>query len=932
MFDFSSPLFLILLVAIPFLIYPQLRTNVVSSKWRKRITLLLRCIALFLVILSLANLHRTKKEQRLAVLFLLDISDSIAPSQQVEAINQINNAIAKMKSTDQFGVISFSKEPSVIINMGTVREQPSLPVLLPETTIEKDSTDILTTLKRSLELLPEEYHRRIVLFSDGINNVNGFSIKDYLPYLSASGVEIMTVPLKTVNDSIRVHELQLPNIVRKGQTFEIHAMVESDGSIPKVNGTLYHNDAPVHDIEFTLQQGLNELKLPLQQVWETRLHTYHLKLNVSDEISENNQAEGVVLIRDKPHVLYIENELEQIENLKVVLEENGFIVNVIPATEIPTELIVLQQYHIVILSNISADILSSQQMDMLDSYVRDLGHGLVVIGGGNAFGPGGYTDTKIEDILPVEMTPRERKDSVALYFIIDTSGSMANYVGLQTKLELAIEAIRSGILNLAEEDKVGIISFSAGRKPYIISKLTSDHNNLIEVVGRLKPTGGTTAMKEAISTAVELLNASEEERKHIILLSDGKSTGEPSEFVQVAEAGANEGIKTSTIAIGGAAQKDLLREIASAGNGQSRFVENVQELPKVLVDTVRETQNYIIQEQFIPVITNSDTPILANIETFPLLYGYVATSEKSAADVFLKSHKDDPILTGWYYGLGKCVVWTSDIKPAWSKDMISWENFGKFWGQVVNWTLPSEGINVDFDLNVYPRDGSAEVVINTQNSELVSYIVQVAGPKGSSQSVMVHQENLNRYVGEFQMKDSGSYIITAKPDDESILTQTLSLSYPIEYTDFKINVNLLMKLAQETGGIFEPTLTEIAAPAGVSIEKRISLSHIFMIVAVVLFVLEMILRRFSIASGYIAQLREQLVQKSDDVIPNTLTQLNKRKVDLSLIPNIDMHTSVDDVSPSQASPEQNSSEELSPQSSDSTVSRLLAVKRRSHSV
>ena len=507
MFELHSPLFLILLAAIPFLIFIQLRTSVIAAKWRKRITIFLRCAALLCAILALANLQRTNKEQRLAVAFLLDTSDSIAPSQREDAINQINTIIAELKPTDQFGVISFAQESSVLIGMGPAHEQLPLTSVLAESTVEQDSTDILTSLKRSLELLPENYHRRIVLFSDGIHNVGNVSIKDYLPLFSASDIEIMTIPLNTIKDAIRVQELQLPNQVRKRQSFPIQAIIESDGSIPKVTATLYHNEVPIPDIEFSLQKGRNVLTFPKQKVSEDRPHIYQLKLNVSDEILENNQAYGVVQIQDKPHILYAEGDLEHADSLKEVLEENGFVVEVISGQDIPTDMVTLQHNDVLILSNISADTLTLEQLDIIEAFVRDLGHGLVVIGGDRAFGPGGYTDTALERVLPIEMTPRERKESVALVFAIDTSGSMANYVGAEKKIELAIEAIRAGIRNLKGEDQAAVIGFDVKLRD--ISSLTSDHDALISAVGRLKPTGGTTAIGAAIKTASKMLKASD---------------------------------------------------------------------------------------------------------------------------------------------------------------------------------------------------------------------------------------------------------------------------------------------------------------------------------------------------------------------------------------------------------------------------------------
>ena len=646
---------------------------------------------------------------------------------------------------------------------------------------------------------------------------------------------------------------------------------------------------------------------------------------------ENNQAYGVVQTQDKPHVLYVEGDLEYADSLKVVLEENGFVVNVLPAPEIPTELITLQHNDVLILSNISADMLSLKQLDIIETYIRDIGHGLISIGGDRAFGAGGWTGTALERTLPVEMTPRERQESVALVFVIDTSGSMANYVGAQKKIELAIEAIRAGIRNLADEDQAAILGFDVKKRD--ISPLTSDHDTLIEAVGRLKPTGGTTAMGEAIKTAAEILKTAEAKRKHIILLSDVKSGEDRSGFIETAKDVTDALIGITVIGIGDADTK-LLQEIEDAGVGRSVHVKNVQELPKVLMDAVRETQSYIVQEEFQPKIVRQTTPILEGVNTLPVLHGYVATAEKTAAQVFIKSHKGEPILAGWNYGLGKSIAWTSDVKPAWSKEWISWSNFGKFWGQIVNWALPAEGTGADFDLIVSAHPGSAEVVIDTQYASPASYRVQVAAPNGASQSVEIQQESATRYVGIFQISDSGAYIVTAKQEgSESKRTETLSLSYPAEYANFDVNRDLLTSLAEQTGGTYGPTATQIAQPAGVPVEKQKSLFQTLLIIAVVLFGLEMILRRFSIASGSLADLRSQFQRQSEAVMPKTLSRLAQKKENAPTISNSDVYATLENASPRERVPENEDISEVAPtQATEGTVTRLLAAKRRSRMV
>ena len=125
MFDFRTPFFLILLAALPVLIFVQRRAHLSTAKWRKRVTFFLRGTALLCAILALANLHWTHKEQRLAVFFLIDVSESIQSTQYEETSRQINATIAKLKPTDKFGIIGFARGTAVLLEIRQKHDQPT---------------------------------------------------------------------------------------------------------------------------------------------------------------------------------------------------------------------------------------------------------------------------------------------------------------------------------------------------------------------------------------------------------------------------------------------------------------------------------------------------------------------------------------------------------------------------------------------------------------------------------------------------------------------------------------------------------------------------------------------------------------------------------------------------------------------------------------
>src|SRR5207244_12659049 len=92
-----------------------------------------------------------------------------------------------------------------------------------------------------------------------------------------------------------------------------------------------------------------------------------------------------------------------------------------------TDLAGLQKYDGIVLSNVSSLKLTRTQMTHIRDYVRDGGGGLLMVGGEESFGLGGYYRTPIEEALPVRMEVKQNVELQSLAFVlsIDRSGSMA---------------------------------------------------------------------------------------------------------------------------------------------------------------------------------------------------------------------------------------------------------------------------------------------------------------------------------------------------------------------------------------------------------------------------------------------------------------------------------------------------------------------------
>ena len=955
MFQISNPLFFFLLGIIPILLIINRYTRIEAARWRKVGTLLLRLGAVLCLILALVGLQQKGQEDILSIVFLLDVSDSVPTVQQKAGIEQINTALDALKPTDLFSVILFAGGAAVSVLNQPKAAQPHLTEeILSGAEIDRTATNLAGAIQLGLNLpIPRARtpkigaggqvgEKRLVLLSDGVQNVG--EVTDLLDLVRASEIEIFTLPLSSEREyEVWVRTLETPSQVRAGETFPVHAIVETTTDT-EVQVRLYRNDTPVTEPQMiALKQGKQPIDFP-QQISEENVYKYRIEISVDNSTGdnpENNTGYGVTRVYGTPHILYIEGDAGQAEALKTVLEMNRLAAEVLSPSEFPTDLVTLQNSDAIILSNVSADELSTLQMEHIASYVRDLGRGLVVIGGDRAFGRGGYHDTPLEQVSPLEMTPRQKKESLALMLVVDASGSMANYIGPDQKIQLALEGVRASIRALDDEDRVGVIAFAAKIK--MDEPPTTEHEEILHKIGQLRP-GSGTKMYPALERAYEQLQTVDAKQKHILLLSDGKSEGD---FIPLAKRITADKMTLSTIAIGDA-DRELMKSIAEAGGGGYRDVRNISELPKIMADEVRQTQQYTVQEPFQPMINGGDSPMLAGINSVPKLYGYIATSEKELAQIYIHSHQDHPILAGWNYGLGRSIAFTSDVKPGWGAAWIEWENFGKFWGQVVNWVLLSTDEAADFDLNATHQNGKGELLINTASTIAthgITFDARIARPNAGGEVVELRRVTPTQYSGEFPVRERGSYLVTVQKNRdgqvESTAYENLALSYPTEFAEFETNRQLLNELASRTNGIFEPSPKQIAQHRGTAIEYLKPLSFTLLIVSLTLFVFEMILRRFSIASGYLAELKAQLKslrRREDHASSLTLSRLRQKKAALTE----ETSTASSDFAPSSASQlgyqHRSESDSVSgrhasaaPQSTATdNIGKLLQAKSRAH--
>ncbi len=908
---------LIFLILIPYLIYISQKSLIDATLWRKTLTLCIRILALLLLILALTDLQLKRRSEILSVVFLVDVSDSISVAQREIAIHLLDDAIDNLKDNDEFAIVTFAADattqtplqPKLLAKDWDFRQLLSdTEMLSPDDT---QYTNIAKGVRLALSLFPEAHQKRIVLLSDGNQNLS--DARGLADVARASGVEIDTLPLSTpTRPEVLIHNLRIPSRVRVGEPFKIQILVESTRETT-ARIDIYRNGQLIPH-EVTSETSIDSSRLyklsPGKQLfdWQQRLDTegtYKYEATIAtentsaDTIKANNTAYGLVTVEGKPKVLYVENDIQYAQPLHTVLSQNRIDVTLAEPKEIPRTLMDLQSYDAIIFSNVAAKQISENTMQLIERYVRDAGKGFIMIGGKNSFGQGGYFDTPIERVLPVEMSP-QKKQPLAFILLLDKSGSMANYSDGVRKMEIALRATQSVIEmeTLKDEDVIGVIAFDAQTESLITE--AKDKEKLSEWLRTLSAGSGTDMYKALEHAYEQLKNIPNTKQKHIVILSDGKS---PGDFVPLAQRMSDDKITISTIAIGDA-DKTLMENIAVAGKGHSRYVTNVSQLPQILVEEVRKTQELIVEGEFQPRIVNSHE-ILTGITSVPELRGYVATAEKEAAEVSIVSPENHPILATWRYGLGKSIAFTSDVKSLWAEKWIQWENFGKFWTQAVNWVLSSAPSD-DYDVTVSPPNSgefgysTARVVVETfsesaESTDALSrqklhleFHGRVAVPNAEGQELNFRQTAPSRYEAAFEVNRTGAYLVTVNKliDGQSVSQQRTSLVVPYspEFATLEPNLTLLRRLGEDSGGLFNPAPKRVGRHTGSPTEKLAALWGVFALCAILLFPCELAIRRLHFSTAQISAVFEKVpfigkgrIQKLPQTEIPSLARLRQRK-------------------------------------------------------
>ncbi len=772
-----------------------------SARRKKRLIGGIRALLIFLLGLMLSHPTIRSATDQVNLFFCLDISESIGNDEKTAAKTFIREAAVGMEKNDRAGLIVFGKNPYLEMPMssafGTVRT---------ESAVNTHLTNIYGALAFAVGKFPQTGTHKIILFTDGNQNLQHAEEAAHLA--RSLDISIHPVPMDSGSEreEVVVRKLETPEVMPLQTPFDIRLVLEnalnSRGRL-----LIFRNDRLFVDRMLTTEAGKSLFAFP-DMLAEPGLYRYKAVINFpEDGFYQNN--EGIAFTRGtrKSQILYLSEADGPESPLIRALNRQGLELVRKGADHLSLTIDTLIEYDAVILDNVSGNALSYQTMAALETYVRDFGGGLVVVGGDRSFGPGHYRKTPLEKALPVSMAPptRAQFSRLCLIFIIDKSASMsASYSG-KSKLEMAKIAAFSSVEMLNPLDRVGILAFDAEAK--WIVPITSAQNRK-EIAGRLSRVkeGGGTILYPALEEASNVLRHVEAVRKHVIVLSDGET--DPADFKSLVESMRRSGISVSTVCIGAHSDRALMQSIADWGNGRGYVTEDPRNIPKIFTGETKIVARTAIIEKPLKPGMRAPVDMMQGIgNDLPVLYGQVITYPKPGARIIIET-PEGPLLAVWRYGLGRSVVFTSDLSHRWGKAWANWADYGKFSSQMVKWAKrPEIGRNLAAVIHREGESGTLTVDAISPQQRFLNHLrlkANVKLPSQESRLLTLEQVAPGKYRSTFPAEEVGTYYFSLFEEDQGAENRPQVFGYGIPYTDefdrMGVDHTLLAELASITGG------------------------------------------------------------------------------------------------------------------------------------
>ena len=764
--------------AVPFLLYAGLVLLVAEWWYRNRRSqssrpmstgsMLCRTAVAAAMILCLTGLRVRAGEATRTVAFVVDRSDSISPGAQAEQSARLDEMARTLRAGDHAALIAFAGDAAV-------ERAPAAGFSAPASTssLAAAATNVEKALDTALAQLQPWSGRRIVLFTDGLET-SGDAMRAAAAAAAARVPIDVVVPAASAGSKtpVSIARVAAPAHARINEPYPVS--IELEGP-PGGSGEIRIDRSSGSPL--TAQVTFDERGSARVTISETQaaagVYSYGVAA-ISEEGSGSTHEShpaghgAVVAVQGQTHALYVS---ESGDTLAPRLRAAGFLTTIVAPDRVPRAPDQLAGFDLVVLDEIGLETVHESAAAAISAHVNAAAGGLMIMGSPRSLSPAGYVRSPLSAAIPIDLRPRSgrRAPSAALVIVFDKSGSMADTAGGVAKIELARQAVIDVVGVMPSTDALGVIAFSDVTDAIAPLRANHDPADLAARLRALAPSGAT-AIGPAIETAMAWLSgpaAASAARRHIVLLSDGRTSSADAQRVRAAIAGRS--VELSVVALGDSGDRRFLEEIAQSTGGRAYFPQDLRQLPLLVArEAARVASGWHVDETFRPKTTSH--PLNGDV-SLPPLRGYVVGATKPGAEPVLLTHLEDPLLAAWRFGLGRVAVFTADIRTAVDANEAQQAALDRLWLRTARWiTRQSDDPNLTFrdthdDSGVHLVLDAADDRGGFVNGLLVS--ADVRSSDGTLRHVVLEQAAPGRYEGFLPLGLAGPYAaaITARTGD-----------------------------------------------------------------------------------------------------------------------------------------------------------------------
>lgn len=785
------------------------------GKLRRPLVMFFVGLSLLAASLAVAAPEIGKKLDRMTILLDVDRSRSIqlVPNGEARIASELKLVEIGMHDDDRIGTVVFGSEAAT--------EDPPRPKseLASPQRIEvgRDGTNIEAAIRHALAEIPADTAGRIILISDGVQT-RGDALSAAAAAIAADvPVDVVVLEQKNVPD-VRVASVRAPAHADADEPLDLR-VVTSSSMATDVEVRVKRDGQIISKGTAHIAAGEDVLRIR-ETATEPGLHRYDVEVSAidpkADETPEDNSASAFVRVRGPSLALVLEGDAGKGGPIARALESSGFRVAIQSASGVPADIGGFAGYDLVVLSDIPASDLATIQIDALASYVKDLGGGLLLMGGDRSMGPGGYARTPIEEVSPVgfDLKEEKRRASLAEVIAIDYSGSMGMKVGSQTKLSLANEAAARSASLLGKGDRLGVEHVDTTVAWTVPLGPVDDVNAISAKIRAVDVGGGGIYTDVALQAAYAALGKETVNLKHTLLFADGDDAEQISGCRAIVSDAARHGITTSVISLGHGGDSAELEALSKIGGGRFYLIDDATKLPAVFTQETILASKGAIKEDPFKATRGSPMPATSGIDVgqSPALGGYVVTVPKNRATIGLLAQEGDPLMASWAVGIGHASAFTSDFKDRWGKNWLGWPDAVKMFGQLARDTARKADdprVRLESDATGGTMHVRADVVGDDGRVQTFRRLsVHVAGPDGFTRDLTLEAVGAGRYAADVPLSRPGTYVATAKDDvsGDAIATSGAVLTAGEELRPTGSDRAMLTRIATMTGGKVRDTL------------------------------------------------------------------------------------------------------------------------------